>query len=81
MRPLARQLLQSYIAPLPYINCVAVCQDATEAFCCIAPRAGRCFVSRYTDAGINGLNFLKSLKAYPKLFLLTAYPNHAVEGF
>jgi len=79
--PLARQLLESYIAPLPGISCVAVCQNALEAYLVLQQRQVDVIFLDIQMTGITGLNFLKSLKAYPKVIFTTAYANYAVEAF
>lgn len=79
--PLARQLLESYTTQLPGISCVAVCQNATEAFAVLHLQPVDVIFLDIQMPGINGLNFIKSLSAHPKVIFTTAYPNYAVEAF
>jgi DNA-binding LytR/AlgR family response regulator len=79
--PLARQLLESYIAQLPGISCVATCSGATEAFSILHQQQVDVIFLDIQMPGITGPNFLKSLKSYPKVIFTTAYPNYAVEAF
>jgi DNA-binding LytR/AlgR family response regulator len=79
--PLARQLLESYIAKLPGISCEATCSGATEAFSVLHQQQVDVIFLDIQMPGITGLNFLKSLRSYPKVIFTTAYPNYAVEAF
>ena len=79
--PLARQLLVSYIGRLPTISCVAICQNAVEAYAILHQEPVDVIFLDIQMPGINGLNFLKSLKSYPKIIFTTAYPGYAVEAF
>jgi DNA-binding LytR/AlgR family response regulator len=79
--PLARQLLKSYIGQLPNISCVAICQNAVEAYAILHQQPIDVIFLDIQMPGINGLNFLKSLKTYPKVIFTTAHPGYAVEAF
>ncbi|MEO8405589.1 MAG: LytTR family DNA-binding domain-containing protein [Chitinophagaceae bacterium] len=79
--PLARQLLESYIVQLTGISCVATCSSATEAFSTLHQQQVDVIFLDIQMPGITGLNFLKSLRSYPKVIFTTAYPNYAVEAF
>jgi DNA-binding LytR/AlgR family response regulator len=79
--PLARNLLASYIAQLPDIRCVAVCQNALEAFHVLHQQEVDLIFLDIQMPGISGPGFLRSLKAPPKVIFTTAYPDHAVEAF
>lgn len=79
--PLARQLLESYIVQLPGVSCVAVCQNAAEAFMVLHQQPVDVVFLDIQMPGINGLSFIKSLRTYPKVIFTTAYPNYAVEAF
>jgi DNA-binding LytR/AlgR family response regulator len=79
--PLARQLILSYVDQLPYINCVAVCQSAIEAFGVLHEQKIDVLFLDIQMPGISGINFLKSLKTAPKVIFTTAYSDYAVEAF
>jgi len=79
--PLARQLLTTYIGQLPYLNCMAVCQSAVEAFAVLHQQKVDVIFLDIEMPGITGINFLRSLKAAPKVIFTTAYPNYAVDAF
>ena len=79
--PLARQLLATYIGQLPYLNCMAVCQSAVEAFAILHQQKVDAIFLDIEMPGITGINFLRSLKTAPKVIFTTAYPNYAVDAF
>jgi DNA-binding LytR/AlgR family response regulator len=79
--PLARQLIASYIDQLSYVNCIAVCQSAIEAFGVLHQHKIDVIFLDIEMPGITGINFLKSLKTVPKVIFTTAYPNYAVDAF
>jgi DNA-binding LytR/AlgR family response regulator len=79
--PLARQLLESYINQIPYLNCVNTCRSAIEAFAVLHEKKIDVIFSDIEMPGISGINFLKSLKTAPKIIFTTAYPNYAVDAF
>jgi DNA-binding LytR/AlgR family response regulator len=79
--PLARQLLEAYVAQLPYASCVAVCESAAQAFAAMHAQSIDVIFLDIQMPGITGLNFLRSLKTYPKVIFTTAYPNYAVDAF
>ncbi len=79
--PLARQLLAGYISQLPYLNCTAVCQSAVDAFAVLHQQKVDVIFLDIEMPGITGINFLRSLKASPKVIFTTAYPNYAVDAF
>lgn len=79
--PLARQLLNSYINQISYLNCVGVCQNAIEAFELLHLQKVDVIFLDIEMPGITGINFLKTLKTAPKVIFTTAYPNYAVDAF
>jgi len=79
--PLARRLLESYIAQLSDVRCLAVCQSAVEAFAVLHQQKVDVLFLDIQMPGINGLDFLKSLRTPPKIIFTTAYADHAVEAF
>lgn len=79
--PLARQLLKSYIKQIPDLDCVAVCQNTVEAYTMLHQQPVDLIFLDVQMPGINGLNFLKSLKSYPRVIFTTAHSGYAVEAF
>ncbi|OOQ60812.1 LytR/AlgR family response regulator transcription factor [Mucilaginibacter pedocola] len=79
--PLARQLLEGYIAQTPGLNCVAVCQSAIEAFSVLHEQQVDVMFLDIQMPGITGVNFLRSLKNAPKVIFTTAYADYAVDAF
>lgn len=79
--PLARQLLNSYIDQISYLNCIGTCQNAIEAFELLHLQKVDVIFLDIEMPGITGISFLKSLKTAPKVIFTTAYPNYAVDAF
>ena len=79
--PLARQLIVSYIEQLPGLDCLGSYPTAVEAFTALHQHQVDVIFIDIEMPGINGLNFIKSLKAHPKVIFITAYTEYAVEAF
>jgi DNA-binding LytR/AlgR family response regulator len=79
--PLARQLIISYISQVPGLQCVAECAGAVEAFAALHTHPVDVIFVDIEMPGINGLNFIRSLKRTPAVVFITAYAQHAVDAF
>jgi DNA-binding LytR/AlgR family response regulator len=79
--PLARQLLESYVQQVKSLQLIQSCSTAIEAFEVLHQQEVDLMFLDIQMPGINGLNFLKSLKQPPKVIFTTAYMEHAVEAF
>ncbi len=79
--PLARQLLESYVQQVKSLQLIQSCSTAIEAFEVLHQQKVDLMFLDIQMPGINGLNFLKSLKQPPKVIFTTAYMEHAVEAF
>lgn len=79
--PLARQLLESYVLQIKSLQLIKSCASAIEAFEVLHQQEIDLMFLDIQMPGINGLNFLKSLKQPPKVIFTTAYMEHAVEAF
>jgi DNA-binding LytR/AlgR family response regulator len=79
--PLARQLILSYIGQVPGMNCLGEYQSALEAFAALHQNQVDAIFIDIQMPGITGLNFIRSLKAAPKVIFITAYTEYAVDAF
>lgn len=79
--PLARQLIASYIESLPDLRLVGSYESATEAFTSLHSQPVNVMFLDIEMPGINGINFVKSLKSCPKIVFITAHTGFAVDAF
>lgn len=79
--PLARQLIVSYIDQVHDLHCLGSYSTAIEAFAALHQYQIDVIFIDIEMPGINGLNFIKSLKTHPKVIFITAYTDYAVEAF
>jgi len=77
--PLAIKLISEYISRIPHLDLVGSCKRATD----IPGFLGQVDLL-FLDIrmpGLTGLDLLRSLPVKPMVILITAYSEHAVEGF
>ncbi|MEM6632347.1 MAG: LytTR family DNA-binding domain-containing protein [Bacteroidota bacterium] len=79
--PLAREILEGFIAQIPELKLVGTCQDALEAFqLLLSLQPDLIFLDIHMPES-SGIELLKSLPRPPKVIFTTAYSEYAVEGF
>jgi len=79
--PLARQLILSYAAQVPGMQCQGDFPGAVAAFEALHRLPVDVIFIDIEMPGINGINFIRSLKNIPKVVFITAYAEHAVDAF
>ncbi len=79
--PIARSILESYVALLPQLTLVASCAHAVEALGVLNQEAVDLLLLDIDLPQLNGLAFLKSLPAPPKVIFTTAYHQYALESY
>ena len=79
--PLALQQLAAYIKKTPFLELVAQCQSAIEARQFLEQDTVDAIFCDINMPDLNGMDFVKSLKAPPLIVFTTAYSEYAVEGF
>ena len=78
---LVLDLLVDNIQQVPYLQLVKRCRNAMEAAEALHAHDVDLIFLDIQMPGLNGLQFLQSLKHPPKVILITAYPEYAIEGF
>jgi DNA-binding LytR/AlgR family response regulator len=79
--PMARELLEDHCQKTANVVVVASCKSALEAFQVLHETPVDVMFLDIQMPGINGLNFLASLKNPPKVIFTTAYHQYAVDAF
>ncbi len=79
--PLARQLTLSYIDQIPDLHCLGCYDTAMEAFVAIQSQSVDLMFLDIDMPGINGMNFVKSIRNSPKVIFITAHAEFAVDAF
>ena len=79
--PIARDILRTYIAQVPYLNLVGECSDAFEAMQLLNRLPVDLVVLDINMPRLSGLDMLRTLKKYPAIIITSAYSDYALEGF
>lgn len=79
--PIARQILQNYIAEIPYLQLVASCKNAFEVMQILQDNTVDLLFLDINMPKLSGLSLLKTLQTKPNVVITTAYAEYAVEGF
>jgi len=79
--PLARKGLSEYIADVDFLQLEGIYTSPLEAAGKISDGSVQLIFLDIQMPKLNGLDFLKSLKSPPPAIFVTAYPQHAIEGF
>jgi two-component system LytT family response regulator len=79
--PIARDILRTYIAQVPYLNLVGEYSDAFEAMQLLNRQQVDLVVLDINMPRLSGLDMLRTLKKYPAIIITSAYSDYALEGF
>jgi DNA-binding LytR/AlgR family response regulator len=79
--PIARQILEDYIARTPDLQSVGACANALDAFGLLPRAAANLLFLDINLPEISGLQFLRALSNPPAVIFTTAYAEHAVESY
>ncbi len=79
--PLAVELLQEYIGEVPALTLTHVCTNAFEALDVVRNHPVDVIFMDVQMPRMNGMDFLKTLQKPPKVIVISAHQEYAVEGF
>lgn len=79
--PIARQILESYINDIPYLELASSCKNAFEVMEVLQKQTVDLLFLDINMPKLSGISLLKSLREKPEVIITTAYPEYAVEGF
>ena len=79
--PIARQIIESYIQDIPYLELAASCKNAFEVMEVLQVQTIDILFLDINMPKLSGIGLLKSLRQTPEVIITTAYPEYAVEGF
>jgi DNA-binding LytR/AlgR family response regulator len=79
--PLALGLLKDNIGKVPFLNLVAVCNDAFEAMETMQMQQVDLVFIDIQMPGLTGLQYIESLETKPLVIFVTAYKQYAVESY
>lgn len=79
--PLARELISGYVSKIDQLELVQCCSNAMEAFQILKTKKIDLVFLDINMPQMTGIDFLRSLKNPPKVIIITAYKEYALEGF
>lgn len=79
--PLARRVLEEYIAQSPDIELHASCENAAQAAGILADQHVDLMFLDNRMPGMSGMDFARNLVSGPLIVFVTAFPEYAAEGF
>ncbi len=79
--PIALEVVERHLQNIPGVEIVHKCTQATEAFQALVSQPVDVMFLDIEMPGMNGIDFVKSLKNPPEVVFTSAYSNYAVEGF
>jgi DNA-binding LytR/AlgR family response regulator len=79
--PLAAQVLEEYLAFVPWIQYVGRCANAAQAAEAMQAQSVDILFLDINLPGLKGLDFFRSLTNPPQTIVTTAYHEYAIEGF
>jgi DNA-binding LytR/AlgR family response regulator len=79
--PLAVEILQDFIGEVPFLELIAVCNDAFEAMQVLKDQKVDLIFLDLHLPKLKGLDFLSTLKSPPMVIITTAYNDFAVRSY
>jgi DNA-binding LytR/AlgR family response regulator len=79
--PLAAEVLEDYIARIPFLHCKAVCRDAIFALRFLQQEKADVLFLDIHLPQIKGLDFLRTLSKPPQVIITTAHREYAIDGY
>ena len=79
--PIARKIIESFVAKIPNLNLVKSCKNAMEAFEVVNTQNIDLFFLDINMPDVSGLSLAKTINKKAKIIFTTAYREYAVDGF
>ncbi len=79
--PLAIEVLLSHLKSVPYVEVVATCRNALEAYAAVTAGEVDVLLLDINMPEITGITFLRSLSKPPMVIFTTAYADYALESY
>lgn len=79
--PIARKILENYCAHFPELKVVGLAANAIEARSILEKQKVDILFLDINMPVLDGMSFLRTLKARPRVILTTAYKEYAIEAF
>src|SRR6187200_2549301 len=79
--PPAREILRRYVEEMPLLELVGECSNAIQALTVLQQTRVDLLFLDIRMPQLNGTDFLKTIKAPPKVIFTTAYADYAMEGY
>lgn len=79
--PLARDLIAGYLRKIDTVELVAQCGNAMEAFQVLKEKVIDLIFLDVNMPQITGIDFIRSLRNPPKVIIISAHKEYALEGF
>ena len=79
--PIARDIIRTYCAHLPYLRVAGECGSALEARAVLMQQKVDIVFLDINMPVMDGISFLKTLKTPPQIVFTTAYKEYAVDAF
>lgn len=79
--PIGREILENFVKEINFLEVIAVCEDAFEAFKILEENQVDLLISDIQMPKINGLELVRSLPSPPVIIFVTAHDQFAVNSF
>jgi DNA-binding LytR/AlgR family response regulator len=79
--PIAAEILEDYISQVPFLQLIAICNDAIHALEVIQKEKINLIFLDIHLPKLKGLHFVQTLVHCPKVIITTAYQEYALQGY
>lgn len=79
--PIAAEIIAEYIAETPFLTLVDTCHDAIKALDIVHNQPIDVIFLDINLPKLNGIDFIKTLRRQPKIIIISAHQEFAVDGF
>jgi two-component system, LytTR family, response regulator len=79
--PIALEILENFIVQVPGLHLAGKCKDAMETFALMRSVNPDVLFMDIQMPGLNGINYIRSLRNAPAIVLTTAFPEFAIDGY